>query len=124
MALAILKNEGASVARDGAYPLGDTTIGKGPAIGPGQVLRINVERLWTTAPAWIGWAVRSKEATDLQFVGQERKALWASVQVMREALVAAKGDVDQATRRYNGSGPRAEAYADRAETTRIALTQS
>jgi hypothetical protein len=118
MALAILSNEGASWPTDGTYLLGDRTIARGPAVGPGQVLRINVERLWKDCPSWLAWFVRAPSAADLSRVGNERQAMWAAVQIMREALDAARGDVHEAERRYNGSGDKAEAYADRADLKR------
>lgn len=120
LVLAILSNEGASVPdHSGRYPLGDLTSSKGPACGPGQVLRINVERLWTGVG--LLYPVAQWPLTDpqqLADLGNERQALWCAVKVMREELDAAKGDEHEAARRYNGSGAKAEAYADKADHVR------
>lgn len=139
-ALSILHNEGASTPRpprpnerrffpEGApgeiYPLGDTEIPKGPSVGAGQVLRLNVEALWETVRAPIRAAVVAGSAIDLARVGYERAATWAAVRIMRESIDAAGGDLNEAARIYNG-GPRynsaAIAYAERADDFRGALS--
>jgi hypothetical protein len=101
----VLVNEGAFTPRaDGTYPLGDVGHKLGPAVGPGQVLSgLHLRRLGFTG-----------DPLDLARVGSEWRALYYSARIFREAFDAAGGDVRQAIRRYNGSGPAAEAYADRA----------
>lgn len=134
LSLAVLHNEGASTPRaltsreqdalepwtDGdvpafGYPVGDTAILRGPSVGAGQVLRVNVSRLWLAAPFWLRPLVMAPDVSHLAYVGYERAALWAHVKVLREAFVAAGHDLREAARRYNGQGEAAEAYADRAE---------
>lgn len=140
--LAILRNEGASVAKDGAYPLGDKTARRGPAIGPGQVLRARIDRLWSRGrrvtfaasdfdddrrdtydpiPLAMRPLVVGTDPLELALVGQERRALWASVVILREALDEVGGDELEAARRYNGFGAPAQAYAERARVTLEAL---
>lgn len=101
----VLVNEGASrPGVDGRYPLGDAGHKLGPAVGPGQVLsRLHLVRLGYTG-----------DPLELARVGNEFRALYYAARVFREAYDAAGGDVREAVRRYNGSGPAAEAYADRA----------
>jgi len=130
---AILHNEGASQLRPATareaevlgvikghkvYPVGD--LDHGTALGPGQVLRRNVVRLWSSANALERVIAVGRRPEDLALAGNERLALWASVQVLKEALVTEKGDLHRAARRYNGSGDRAEAYARRADAFRSA----
>jgi hypothetical protein len=123
LSLAILRNEGASVAKDGAYPLGDVGHRWGPAVGSGQVLKMNVDRLWAKAGA-LGPLVKASTATDLAREGHERGALWVSTKVMRECLDASKGDEHDAARFYNGgtgateNNDAAETYADNADASR------
>jgi hypothetical protein len=124
-ALSILHNEGASRLRpDGTYPLGDVGNPKGPALGPGQVLRTNVERLWQAAPWYWRRVVVLPDPFQLASAGNERAALYVAVKVMRESLDAAAGDLNLAARLYNG-GPHynadAIAYANRADTFRYRL---
>lgn len=100
----ILPNEGAYTPRDGMYPLGDVGHKLGPAVGPGQVLSgLHLARL--------GYKGDPK---DLARVGNEFQALYYAARIFREAYDAAGGDLRGAIRRYNGSGPAAEAYAEKA----------
>jgi len=111
LVVSILRLEGAYVpgtygAHAGAYPLGDVTDPRGPALGPGQVMRFNVERLH---PDW--------RPLHLQLVSETRRSTRVMVEVLREALtealVAGEG-MQGAARRYNGRGAAARAYAARA----------
>lgn len=115
--MAMLRQEGAYKPGDrelGAefYPLGDRGfVGRdpdgpgpalalyGPAVGPGQVLLAHAHRL--------GWTGGAEE---LAHVSNAGRALGYSVAVFVEELDRAAGDVELATRRYNGSGPAAAAY--------------
>lgn len=128
LALSILHNEGASVARplrprevaelvdppEVGYPVGDLGDSRGPSVGPGQVLRMNVVRLWADPPAAFAWLVVKSDPTELVKPENTAAAMWVSVKVMAECLRASGGDLREAARRYNGSGSAAEAYADRA----------
>jgi hypothetical protein len=130
---AVLHNEGATQlrpanaaesrvlgAREGApvYPVGD--LGAGVALGPGQVLRRNITRLWSSANALERLVAipAEREPELLALPGYERAALWASLKVLKEALRDAGGDLHQAARRYNGRGEAAESYATRADAFR------
>jgi hypothetical protein len=94
--------------RAGYYPIGDYALALGPSVGPGQVLSgLHLTKLGVADPM------------ELAKVGNEFRALYYAARVFREAYDAAGGSVADAIRRYNGSGPRADAYAQRA-TTRIA----
>lgn len=134
-ALSILYNEGASESRalnarelnvlglEGnvqGYPVGDLGDARGPALGPGQVLRINVERHWQIAPWYMREFVVSTNTSDLALVGKESKSTWVSVKMMQEVLQQADGDLWDAAKRYNGgagSDLRALAYADKSQNT-------
>lgn len=135
-ALSLLYNEGASEPRAlnvselaaighpaedlQGYPVGDIGDSRGPALGPGQVLRVNVERQWTNAPWYLSSFVVGKDPSDLAIIGNEHRATWVSVRMMREALDQADGDLWDAAKRYNGGGgsdPRAIAYADKSQNT-------
>lgn len=123
LSIAVLHNEGASTPKsDGTYPLGDVGIERGPSVGAGQVERANVERLWAAAPFYLRPLVTTSDPLELADVGRERQAMWAHVQMLREVLQAAGGDLRDAARRYNGSGAAAEAYADRATDFMNALS--
>lgn len=101
----VVVNEGAyTPGPDGRYPLGDVGHRLGPAVGPGQVLSgLHLRRLGYTG-----------DALELARVGNEFRALYYAARIFREAVDAAGGDLREAIRRYNGSGPGAEAYAARA----------
>lgn len=114
--MAILHNEAAYIpgdprypdaaypaGRDGYYPIGDITARNGPSYGPGQVERVNLERLGFDG-----------DPQELAQVGNESRALGYSAQVFAEGYAAAGGDLPAAVARYNGSGPAADAYASRA----------
>jgi len=144
-ALSILHNEQASTPRtilpresrlfpEGApaeiYPLGDVSIFKGPSVGPGQVLRVNVETLWEQVKPPLRAAVVAGSYLDLARVGFERQSTWAAVRIMRESLDAAGprpgdetggADLNEAARIYNGGrnyNSNAVAYANAADTFR------
>jgi hypothetical protein len=141
--LAVLHNEAASTPRPlredealvlglepgtVAYPPGDLHIRSGPAVGCGQVLRANVERLWSDQRLGsftlrcIVMRIRSvvifDSWRDLAKVGNERGAVWVTVMMLRDCLVASGGDIWDAARRYNGGAVdntlAERAYADRA----------
>lgn len=101
----VLVNEGAHTpGADGRYPLGDVGHKLGPAVGPGQVLSgLHLKRLGYDG-----------DPLELARVGNEWRALYYAARIFREAYDAAGGDLRDAVRRYNGSGPAAEAYAARA----------
>lgn len=132
--LAVLAGEGASVAREGRYPIGDKEAARGPAFGPGQVLRSRYERLlehgrrrtfahgdwddsrkdsYTRFSWWVLALVRAPAVELYELEQYARGSVWASVVILREALDEVGGDKRQAARRYNGFGAPAEAYADK-----------
>lgn len=141
--LAVLANEGASQPTDGKYPLGDKASSRGPAYGPGQVLRSRLERLLSSGRrrSWAGgdwdderkdtytpfapWTlalVRAPAVELYDLVTYTRGSVWASVVILREALDETGGDTRAAARRYNGFGEPAEAYAERAMQRVAGLT--
>lgn len=93
--------------------IGDEGARVGPSVGPMQVYRGTAVEL--------GLWVPPEGATDEQVRAAYRENArhparvirWGCA-VFREKLRLAKGDFSLAVRRYNGSGPRAEAYRDRA----------
>lgn len=134
LVLAILWNEGASVQHparkveadkldsfiaegDSIYPLGDLTIERGPAVGSGQVLRTNVERLWADADTYIRPLVVLADARLLALPGNERAAMWAMIQMLNETLRQSGNDLQEAARRYNGNNEAAYAYGEKAFAT-------
>lgn len=140
--LAILANEGASsAARDGTYPKGDLGAARGPALGPGQVLRARYDRLLSAGRrrSWAAgdwddarkdlytrfwpWTLAMVRAPVDQYdlVARTRGSVWASVVILREALDETHGDLRAAARRYNGFGAAADAYASRAVEKMAAL---
>lgn len=88
--------------------IGDTTLqDRGPSIGPLQVSR-------GTA---IDLGIVPKSETHAQFKARASNETWClrqGVKIFATKLAAAKGDVADAIRRYNGSGSRAEQYRDKA----------
>jgi hypothetical protein len=97
----------------GTPVVGDVGLGGGPSIGPGQVYRATAKALglWTP-PAGLTEEEERKEYQALAS-DEDRLVAW-SVAVFRSKLDAASGDVAEAVRRYNGSGPRAETYREKA----------
>lgn len=136
LGLAIFYNEGASNARSLTdaeltllqmdpsavqlgYPLGDTTISRGPSVGPGQVLRTNILALWEAHPSFV---YSAPSAYHLALKEYTRQAVWASVQVMKKAYSDAGGNLQLSAQYYNGGepqnpDPRAVAYAQKAADT-------
>lgn len=100
--MAILHNEGAYTPQaDGTYQLGDTDKEGGPSVGPGQVMAgLHLTHL--------------ADPLALAKVGNELRALYYAAAVYREAYDSAGGDIQAACRIYNGSGPDAAAYAQKA----------
>lgn len=135
--LAILYNEGASESRmlrqrelealgfseEGpniGYPVGDIGDSRGPALGPGQVLRENVERLWNDTPDSYRFIISAPTPYHLAVKGYERQSLWVAVTMMKEVIKQANGDLQDAAKRYNGGSgmdPRALAYGEKAAAT-------
>ncbi len=131
--LAILYNEGASISRplrdseraalmltngeNVGYPVGDMDIARGPSVGPGQVLRSNVERLYNDLPASTRFLFAADNPHDLALKGHERQALWVCAKVIQEVLKQANGDKQEAARRYNGTNAAAIAYGQKAADT-------
>lgn len=116
LALAILYNEGASVARsltseelallqmDPAsvqigYPLGDKAISPGPALGPGQVLRVNILALWQAHPSFV---YSAPSVYHMALKSYTRQALWASVMTMKDYYSKAGGNLQLTATYYNG----------------------
>lgn len=108
--IAIVHNESAG---DPSNYLGDATLGGGPSIGPMQVYRSTAKDLglWT-APA--GVSIEEERATYAQLSTDESLGIHWGVLVFKDKLGQAQGDIREAIRRYNGSGPAAEKYADKA----------
>lgn len=101
-------NEGAYVPDEWApgalYPLGDQGHRLGPAVSPWQILSgLHLRRLGYDG-----------DPLELAKVGAEWRAAMYAARIFREAFDAAGGDLREAIRRYNGSGPAAEKYADKA----------
>jgi hypothetical protein len=108
--MAILREESGA---DPSNYIGDLTAPTGPSIGPWQVSRGTAIALglWIPEPGMGEAEQRIAYAALAQ--NEYRTAIWAA-KVLREKLRLAGGDLRDAIRRYNGSGPKAEAYADRA----------
>jgi hypothetical protein len=111
--MAILSIELPARWTPGTPVVGDVELGGGPSIGPGQVYRATAKALglWTP-PAGL---TEDEERAEYRALSsdEDRMVAW-SVAVFRSKLDAAGGDVAEAVRRYNGSGPRAEAYREKA----------
>jgi hypothetical protein len=93
--------------------LGDTSASGGPSIGFMQVYRSTAEDLglWTP-PA--GATVSQAKQAYTELAGNHARGIAWGVAVFKDKLERAKGDIVEAVRRYNGSGPMAEAYRDKA----------
>lgn len=111
-------NEGAytptEYAPGGRYPLGDVGHKLGPAVSPWQILSgLHLARL--------GY---SGDPLALALVGNEARAAYYAATIFREAVDEGRAKLGAdapeaevlrfAIRRYNGSGPDAEAYATKA----------
>jgi hypothetical protein len=109
--MAILNNEWPQKALRGV--LGDKDASGGPSVGPMQVYRATALdlKLWTPPEGTTNAQQRILYAAEAENVG--RCFSWG-VAVFKEKLRIAGGNISEAIRRYNGSGPRAEAYRDRA----------
>jgi hypothetical protein len=108
--MVILRNE--SGANPANY-VGDLTATTGPSIGPWQVSRGTALALglWAPEPGVTGPEERAAFASLAQ--NEYRTAIWAAF-VLKDKLRLSGGDLREAIRRYNGSGPKAEEYADKA----------
>jgi hypothetical protein len=108
--MAIVRNE------SGGRPnmvLGDKEASGGPSIGLMQVYRrtaVDLE-LWAPEPGASDQAARAAYSA---LARDEARGIWWGVAVFADKLRQAKGNVPEAIRRYNGSGPMAEAYRQRA----------
>lgn len=110
--MAIVNNESRG---DPKNYLGDATLGGGPSIGPMQVYRSTAKdlKLWAPPP---GATVEQERAAYALLAKDEALGIRWGVAVFASKLKLAGGNVTEAIRRYNGSGPLAEAYRDRAVT--------
>jgi len=110
--VAILSNESGG---NPAMYLGDKTLSGGPSIGPMQVYRKTALdfRLWTP-PDGVGADSEKAKAAYAALASNEARGIDMGVAVFKQKLAAAKGDVAEAIRRYNGSGPASEAYKTKA----------
>lgn len=108
--MAILSIELPTGWEPGTPVVGDRGFAGGPSIGPGQVYRETAKDLglWTPTEGEDERSAYEALASD-----EDRMLSWA-VSVFKDKLRQAGGDVADAIRRYNGSGPRAEAYRAKA----------
>jgi hypothetical protein len=108
--MCIVNNESKGLAK---YTLGDTKASGGPSIGLMQGYRGTAEdmKLWTRPPGLLDADVRKAYE---QLAGDEALGISWGVAVFKRELELAGGDIRDAIRRYNGSGPSAEDYRDRA----------
>lgn len=90
--------------------VGDQAARTGPSVGPMQVSRGTAQELglWQPQDELLDRDTYAELAADLDWCYR------AGVAVFARKLQLAGGDVAEALRRYNGSGPMAEAYRDRA----------
>lgn len=109
--MTIIRNESA-----GRPPpvIGDASLPGGPSVGPMQVYRRTALELglWSPPPD----ATSDDEQRDAYstFANDEDACVDWGVAVLLAKLDAADGDLADAIRRYNGGGPAARAYRDRA----------
>jgi len=87
--------------------VGDKTLAGGPSVGPMQVYRSTAIAMGFV-PKTITAAQYAAYASDLDTVLE-----WG-VKVFKQKLAAAKGNVSLAIKFYNGSGPQADAYREKA----------
>lgn len=85
--------------------VGDADLSGGPSIGPMQVYRRTAVAmgLWTPPPV-------GEVAAYTALASRETMLIEWGVRVLQEKLRITKGDLHEAIRAYNGSGPKAEAY--------------
>ncbi|BDG07604.1 lysozyme family protein [Anaeromyxobacter paludicola] len=100
--------------------VGDMNAAVGPSVGPIQVSRGTAKDLKLWAPPAGATAAQERAAyaamaTDLSF------CIHAAAVVWRAKLNAAGGDMYDAVRRYNGGGPAASIYQDKALATEAAM---
>ncbi len=91
-------------ARQRPPVVGDKLLPGGPSIGPGQVYRATAIDL-----GFVPAGITREDYAMLAY--DDSRMVWWAVKVFRAKLAAAGGDVGEAIRRYNGSGPEAERYA-------------
>lgn len=108
--MAIVNNESRG---DPKFTLGDTGASGGPSIGLMQVYRRTAVDmgLWKPPAGASDEEVREAYAA---LAKDEALGIAWGVKVFADKLRIAKGDLSKAVRLYNGSGPSAEAYRDRA----------
>jgi hypothetical protein len=114
--MAIVRNEGAYA--QGASTVGDALLGGGPSIGPMQVYRTTAKGLglWTPPRETLGDDDLERAAyRALATPDNTRMLIGWGVAVFADKMRAAGGDVPTAVRLYNGAGPSAELYRDRAD---------
>jgi hypothetical protein len=93
--------------------LGDKEASGGPSIGLMQVYRTTAVDLglWTPPP---GASVDAAKKAYAALATDEALGIRWGVAVFANKLKIAQGNIPEAIRRYNGSGPSAEAYKQRA----------
>lgn len=108
--MSIINNE----SRGAKAPVvGDILLGGGPSIGPMQIYRSTAKSMRLYVPTdGLSDEAEREDYKNLAF--DEKMMIDWGVRVFKEKLRIASGDVAGAIRRYNGSGPNAEAYRDRA----------
>lgn len=110
--MAIIRNESG-----GRSPpvIGDATLGGGPSVGPMQIYRSTAKDLglWTPPPEVEG-DIDAERASYAELANDETWCVRAGCKVFVTKLQIAGGNVPDAIRRYNGGGPAAAAYRDRA----------
>lgn len=108
--MAIVNNESRGNAK---FYLGDVGSSGGPSIGPMQVYRRTAKdlKLWTPPE---GATVEEEREAYKALSQNEALGIKWGVAVFADKYRIAKGDLTEAVRRYNGSGPSAEDYRDRA----------
>jgi len=92
--------------------VGDAALGGGPSVGPWQVYRSTAIGLGLYDPK--GQDVDAQRAEYAKLAADLDWCACAAAVVLKSKLEAARGDWSDAIRRYNGSGPDAEAYRARA----------
>lgn len=111
-AVAILQNESRGLSK---YYLGDISAPGGPSIGPMQVYRATAIdlKLWNPPAGIVKGSDADKAAYAALATDEELGVDWAMA-VLADKFRIAGGDLKLAVRLYNGSGPKAEAYLQKA----------